>query len=187
MKTSFLTIPIFILTAISLFTSCSKSNNSSSANNPSSIYSDWRISNSTVAEDNDYFNSHPLGTQSAIYSEGRWYSSNKYFMVNGYVESSNGQVQKLTYALVSFASKPTSSMVYHIGTSGNLNASECYIRLNGSRGNDYRALTLGQPVDVTVNNGSVSISFTNLSLTVYDSWSNIIGTANATGKVVEGY
>lgn len=116
---------LFVLAV--LLGSCSKSSNSSStSNSQNSTYSNWTISNSPISQDNDYFNSHPLGSNSPVYSEFSWSSNFNYFMGNGYVENNSGDVLKLTYALIKFASKPAVSGSYRIGNKNNLGASECY-------------------------------------------------------------
>ncbi len=172
-KTSFILNTFFLI----MICSCS----SSSSSNTNSSYSNFTISNSSVAVDNDYYSSHPDG--SATVSRCTWYDSGKYFMVNGYVVNNN-VVEKLTRATVVFESKPTVSGVYTIGTSGSLSTGECSILIVAN--STFRTLTLGQTVNVSVNNGIVSIDIINLTFTTTTGAG--IGTTSAqiSGNIIEG-
>ncbi len=168
---------ILILSIILVFSSCSSSSSSDSGNS-TTLYSNITISNSSVASDNDYYSSHPPG--SATVSRCTWYESGKYFMVNGYVVNNN-VVDKLAGIIVSFQTKPTVSGVYTIGPSSNLGASQCRITINRAL-SSYSTISIGQQVNVTVNNGIVSIDINNLTFVNNGATSNAL----ITGTVMEG-
>lgn len=164
---------LFILAILaSIFNSCS-----SSSDDSPTAYSNITISNSSVAADNNYYSSHPVG--SVTVSRCTWYDTSNYFKVNGYIVNNN-VVENLAQIIVSFPSKPTSSGVYTIGESNNLTEGECCITI-GVALTTYRTLTLDQPVNVNVSNGVVTIDINNLTFTNNGSTS-----ATITGTVIEG-
>ncbi len=174
--------PILI---ILIMCSCSKSSSDNlTPTDNNSIYSNWTISNSLLTFDNDSYSSH--WTSPAVSSHSTWYDTHNYFICNGYVYDSSGHNIKTTYALIKFSSKPTSNAVYHISTSStNLGTNECNVLFNAETGR-YNAISNNETVDVTVNNGLVTISFNNLSLSGYHQTQGGTYTANASGKLIEG-
>ncbi len=168
------------ISIITLLFSCSTSSN----DNSSTAYSNITISNSSVALDNDYYSSHPPG--SVTVSKCTWYDSGKYFKVNGYVVNNN-VVDKLAGIIISFQSKPTASGVYTIGSANtfgsatNLSVSQCRITINRAL-SAYSTLSIGQPVNVTVNNGVVSVDINNLTFSNNETTSSAI----ITGTIIEG-
>jgi len=165
---------ILLLSVIVVTFSCSSSNNNADV---ISAYSNLTISNSSVASENNTYNSHPTG--SSTISVCTWNVSGKYFIVNGYVVNNN-VVEKIANVRVYFQSKPTVSGVYTIGSINGLSSSQCNIEISTIL-TDYKTVTLSQPVNVTVNNGVVSIDISNLTFTNNGSTSAII-----TGSIIEG-
>lgn len=166
------------LASLILLGSCKKTTSNSNGN-----YSNWKLT--TNNNDNGSYNAHP---NDVISSEGDFDLSNSNYVslyCDGFVDSAN-TYNKTSEIFISFLKKPTTNRTYKIGNTNRLTDSTCFISLAGNFSNDYNSTTSGQIVNVTVNGGKVTASFTNVSLT----GSNMYGTqqwpASLSGSVIEG-
>lgn len=164
--------------AVVLVVSCKKTTSNSNGN-----YSNWKLT--TNNNDNGSYNAHP---NDAINSEGDFYTYGNYLALScdGFVDSNN-TYSKTSQIFISFNKKPSTTRTYKIGNRSNLTDSTCYISLSAlGSNNDYNSSTSGQTVNVTVSEGKVTASFSNISL----AGSNMYGTqqwqATISGTVIEG-
>jgi hypothetical protein len=177
MKKTILKISFFSL----IFIGCSKNN--SNNNSSSGSYSNWILTTSNY--DNGSYNSHPNNT---IYSTASFGTPDANTLSgDGFIDSSN-TYNKATEIFISFASKPVASGVYKIGNKQSLTGSTCSIVLNGSGLNYYQSNVYGEPVNVTVNGGLVTVTFNNITLsgTNQDPYNLQTWSATISGSVFEG-
>lgn len=167
-------IPFFALVIV---VGCKKTTSNSGSN-----YSNWKLT--TNNNDNGSYTAHP---NDMISSEGDFYTYGNSIALScdGFVDS-NGTYNKTSQIFISFNKKPSTTRTYKIGNKNSLTDSTCFISLSGNFSNDYNSTTSGQTVNVTVSEGKVTASFSNISLTGY----NMSGTqqwpATISGTVIEG-
>jgi hypothetical protein len=174
MKKAFI-IPFF---ALLLIGSCKKNTANTNGN-----YSNWKLTTSN--NDNGSYNAHP---NDVISSEGEFFMYGNHIALScdGFVDSSN-TYNKTSQIFISFNKKPSTTRAYKIGNKNSLTDSTCYINLSAlGSNNDYNSSTSGQTVNVTVSEGKVTASFSNIALTGF----NMSGTqqwpASVSGTVIEG-
>lgn len=158
---------------------CKKETTTNGLNN---IYSHWKLT--TNKYDSGIYNSHP---NNIVYSNATFRDNNGYAQLScdGFVDSS-GTYNKVSTIFISFLTKPSITQTYQTGDEFNLTKSTCYVSLNVLTYDFYSSSNIKQPVNVSVNNGLVSVSLSNIGLIGTNSLGSQKWTASITGNVFEG-